>query len=68
MIDSFTSTAELSDNSERIVRSTFNIKLNGYIVPDVEQKDLNSINKYSSKTKVNFVVEAVSNINDINNT
>ena len=67
MIDSFTSTAELSDNSERIVRSTFNIKLNGYIVPDVEQKDLNSINKYSSKTKVNFVVEAVSNINDINN-
>jgi hypothetical protein len=68
MIDSFNSTTELSDNSERIVRSTFNIKLNGYIVPDVEQKDLNSIQKYSSKTNINFITEAVSNINDINNT
>jgi len=66
MIDSFTSTTELSDNAERIVKSTFAIKLNGYIVPDVLQKDLNAIKKYSSTTSVNFTSEVVSNINDIN--
>jgi hypothetical protein len=66
MIDSFSSTTELSDTKERIVKSTFSIKLNGYIVPDVLQKDLNSIKKYSSTTSVIFTSEAVSNINDIN--
>lgn len=66
MIDSFSSTTELSDTKERIVKSTFLIKLNGYIVPDVLQKDLNSIKKYSSATSVIFTSEAVSNINDIN--
>jgi len=65
MIDSFSSTSELSDNSERIVRSTFDIKLNGYIVPDVEQKDLNAINKYSSKTLFNFTSEVVNSINNL---
>jgi hypothetical protein len=66
MIDSFTSTTELADSKERIVKSTFSIKLNGYIVPDVLQKDLNSIKKYSSTTSVTFTSEVVSNISNIN--
>ena len=66
MIDSFTSTTELANDKERIVKSTFSIKLNGYIVPDVLQKDLNSIKKYSSTTSVTFTSEAVSNISNIN--
>ena len=43
MIDSFASTTELSDAKERIVKSTFTIKMNGHIIPDILQKDLNSI-------------------------
>lgn len=60
MIDSFGFQTELADNAERIVRSTFNIKLNGYIVPEILQKDLNSLKKYTDTTKVIFSIEASS--------
>lgn len=45
MIDSFAMKTELSDKEERTVSSTFNIKIWGYIIPDIPQKDLNSLNK-----------------------
>jgi len=60
MIDSFVFQTELVDNDERIVRSTFNIKLNGYIVPEILQKDINSLKKFSDKTKLIFSLEASS--------
>ena len=60
MIDSFGFQTELVNNDERIVRSTFNIKLNGYIVPEILQKDINSLKKYTDTTKVLFSVEASS--------
>jgi len=52
MIDSFTTTNTLSDNAERVVSSTFSIKMNGYIIPDVLQKDLTALKKLSDKTKI----------------
>ena len=60
MIDSFGFQTELSQEDERIVRSTFNIRLNGYIVPEILQKDINSIKKYTETTKIIFSVEASS--------
>jgi hypothetical protein len=51
-IDTFNTVTELQNDAERLVRSTFNIKVYGYIVPEVLQKDLNSIKKFSSKSKV----------------
>jgi hypothetical protein len=60
MIDSFGFQTELSSDDERIVRSTFNIRLNGYIVPEILQKDINSLKKFSDKTKVIFSIEASS--------
>ena len=36
------------------------IKLNGYIVPEILQKDINSIKKFSDKTKLIFSIEASS--------
>jgi hypothetical protein len=60
MIDSFGFQTELAQNDERIVRSTFNIKLNGYIVPEILQKDINSLKKYTDTTKVIFSIEASS--------
>ena len=60
MIDSFGFQTELTQDDERIVRSTFNIKLNGYIVPEILQKDINSLKKFSDKTKIIFSIEASS--------
>ena len=52
MIDSFAIKTELSDNEERTVSSTFNIKLNGYIIPDTIQKDATALKKIPDKTKI----------------
>jgi hypothetical protein len=60
-IDSFSTVSELSDNAERAVKSTFDIKLNGYLIPNIIQKDLNSVSKFRDKSKVIFSVEATSN-------
>ena len=56
-IDSFAFQTELQANDERLVRSTFTIKLNGYIVPEILQRDLNGIVKYTEKTKLIFSLE-----------
>ena len=60
-IDSFNTVTELQNNAERLVRSTFNIKVHGHIVPEVLQKDLNSIKKFSSKSKIIINLETTSN-------
>ena len=60
-IDSFATVNELADSEERSVKSTFTIKLYGYLIPNVLQKDLNAIKKFTDKTKVIFSIEATSN-------
>jgi len=61
MIDSFGFQTELAQDDERIVRSTFNVKLNGYIIPEILQKDITALQKFSNKTKIIFSVEATDN-------
>jgi hypothetical protein len=60
MIDSFGFQTELEQDDNRIVRSTFDVKLNGYIIPDTIQKDITTIKKFSNKTQV-IINENVSN-------
>ena len=60
MIDSFGFQTELTQNDERIVRSTFNIKMNGYIVPELLQKDVTALTQFIDKTTVT-ITETVSN-------
>ncbi len=60
-IDSFGFQTELVNNDERIVRSTFDIKINGYIIPDILQKDITALKKFSNKTKIIFSMEAIDN-------
>jgi hypothetical protein len=62
-IDSFTMSVLSPDNKDRIAKGTFNIKLRGYIVPDTIQKDLNSLKKVNSKSKITITKEIVSNLN-----
>jgi len=52
MIDSFSTKTELSDNGERLVSSTFDIKLRGYIIPDIPQKDVTALKKLPTKTSI----------------
>ena len=56
-IDSFAFQTEMQTDNERIVRSSFSIKLKGYVVPEILQRDLNGIEKYTEKTKIIFSLE-----------
>ena len=60
-IDNFQTSIALNDGQERAVKSSFTINMYGYIIPDAIQKDLNSIKKYNSKSKVTFSLETTSN-------
>jgi hypothetical protein len=40
VINSFTPSTELSDGEDRLIRTTFDISLNGYIIPNSVQKSL----------------------------
>ena len=59
-INNFAIVTELVQSQERLVRGTFQINMYGYIIPDVVQKDLNSIKKYNEKSKVVFSMETTS--------
>ena len=64
-IDEFNTATELTKGQDRLVKSNFNIRLRGYIVPEVIQKDINSIKKFNSKSQIIITSETVTNINDI---
>ena len=61
-INSFGFQTELNESAERIVRSTFDVVLNGYIIPDTVQKDTTAINKFNDKTKTTIFFETTDNI------
>ncbi len=56
-IDSFTDNTTMNQGEERLVRTAFNIKLRGYIIPDVVTKDLTSIKRFLSTGKISFGIE-----------
>ena len=59
MIDNYTNVVETQKGLERSVKTTFNIKLNGYIIPEVVQKSMASFTKFNEKTKIIFSMEVV---------
>lgn len=64
-VNSFSTSAEMTAGKDRLVKSAFDINLRGYIIPDVMQKDLNSIKKLNSRSKINITTETTGNINEI---
>jgi len=58
-IDSFGFQTQLEESAERVVRSTFTLKLNGHIIPDVIQKDTTAISKFNNKTKTTLFFETI---------
>ncbi len=64
-IDSFQTTTELTAGKDRLVKGAFDIRLRGYIIPEVMQKDVTALKKVNSKAKVSITSETVTNINDV---
>jgi hypothetical protein len=62
MIDTFTLATESEINKERIVKATFNIKLNGHLIPDVLQKDMVAAKKVNSKAQIIITAETTSSL------
>ena len=60
-IDSFNIVTEVPQDNVRVVRSTFDIKLFGYIIPNTLQNNVNSLKKFRNKAKLIFSLETTSN-------
>jgi len=60
-IDSFTTITELPQDNVRVVRSTFDIKLYGHIIPNTLQNNISSLKKFRNKSKLIFSMETVEN-------
>jgi hypothetical protein len=59
-IDSFTTTTLLEQGEDRAARSTFNLILNGYIIPDTVNKDLAvARSKFYTKSQIVFDLEVI---------
>jgi len=59
-IDQFSTTNEVNAEDGRVVRSTFNIILQGYIIPDVINKQIANADLYYGTSQVIFMVETTS--------
>jgi hypothetical protein len=61
-INSFDTPIEISDNSNRIAKSTFTLTIKGYVIPDNIQKQITAIKKYNSKAQVIIGMETVDSV------
>ena len=65
MIDTYTTSAEIVQGNDRIIKTEFNIKLLGHIVTDAINAQAYNSKKSYSKAAVKVTTEVVGNINDI---
>jgi hypothetical protein len=56
-IDSFTPNIEMAQGQDRGVKTTFSIRLHGYIISDAYNRDLANMKKFYSKSQLNFKME-----------
>lgn len=57
-IDQFSMETDISSDTDRFVKGSFDINLNGYIIPDVLQKDMNTNPIFYSRSKFTIDEEA----------
>jgi len=62
MIDSYSPSVEVSNGSDRMVKTSFSIKLFGHIIPDSVNSSVAKIRKSFSKAAVKFSVETAGSI------
>jgi hypothetical protein len=62
-IDSFTTTTLLEEGTDRAAKSTFTIKVNGYIIPNTVNKDMATArSKFYTKSQVVFTMETTGSL------
>ena len=61
-IDNYQTSTEIVTAGNRLVKTNFQLKLHGYLVPDTIQKELSSIKKFSNSTQIIFDLETVSRL------
>lgn len=57
-IETFTDSSMYQQGEDRAIRTTFNITLNGYLIPDTVNKKLANANKYYGISRIVFGLEA----------
>ena len=62
MIDSYTPTIEMAQGQDRGIKTTFTIRLNGYIITDTYNRDRANMKKWHSKSQVSFGLETVGDL------
>tara|TARA_R100001460_G_scaffold20895_1_gene42954 strand:- start:11 stop:598 length:588 start_codon:yes stop_codon:yes gene_type:complete len=65
-IDSYATSVEIVTAGNRLVKTNFSLRLNGYLIPDTIQKELASVKKVSNATQLIFNMETVSKIPETN--
>jgi len=65
-IDNYTTTTELVEGNDRIVKTTFQIKMAGYVVSDSINTSVANPRKYFSKAAVSFKLETVGSTEILN--
>ena len=62
-IDSIATTTILNESEDRAVKATFNIKVNGYIIPNTVNKDMATArSKFYTKSQVIFTMETTGSL------
>jgi hypothetical protein len=63
MIDSFATTTILNEGEDRAAKTTFSIKVNGYLIPNTVNADMAAIsNKFYTKSQVIFTFETTGSL------
>ena len=65
-IDDYTTTTELVQGGDRTVKTTFTIKIGGYIVSDTINTSVANPNKFYSKSALKFGIETAGSIEILN--
>ena len=64
-IDTFGTTVEVGTGTDRVVTTNFDIVLNGYVIPEIKQADINNFRKYFSKAQLFFNFEVAGDLEEL---
>jgi len=65
-IDTFTTITELTQGQDRVVKTTFQIKMAGYVISDTINTSIGNPNKFFSKAALKFGLETAGNTDILN--
>ena len=64
-IDSFNTTTEVSAGTDRVVTTNFDITLEGYVMPEVKQREVQNFRKTFSKAQLTFNLEVAGTLEQL---